>query len=80
MELEWLLYIIICILVILCFLQNIRILTLNENAKALKRKLKVKTNFEKLTYIVEIYRSIDFSKLRPDQLKLWNDWVTDNLK
>lgn len=38
------------------------------------------TDFEKLAYIIDLYYQINFQKLRPDQIKLWHDWVSKNLK
>jgi len=41
----------------------------------IQRRNDTLTSFEKLEYMIELYRSIDFEKLRPDQLDNWNEFI-----
>lgn len=76
MTIEILLYILLIIFgIVLIYLWNKSQSQKNE-IKTLKKKLSNgMTDFEKLSFIVEIIKEVDFNKLRPDQVKLWDDFI-----
>jgi len=79
MEFIILLYITLCILIIIILWLSALLFKYKEKNESLQRKMKIKTDYEKLVYIADIYKSVNFNKLRPDQLKLWDNWVYNNL-
>jgi len=47
-----------------------------SRAEELEKRLKGNlTDFEKMQFIAELYREIDFDKLRPDQIEVFTNFI-----
>lgn len=76
MDMTYLLSILLFVFGIIVIRQDSQLYSQKKKIETLeKRMYNNLTDFEILVFIIDLYARINFKKLRPDQIKLWTDWI-----
>lgn len=81
MDISHLLYLVLSVFFLIIIFQQNELVKARKRISILEKRLSNNnTDFEKLSFIIEIYRSINFNNINQDEKQLWNTWINRLLK